>query len=159
MPGVGKSAVGALLAKAASRDFLDTDVYIQAQQARRLQDIIDLDGIEVFCAIEERAVLSLACRSCVIATGGSVVYSEAAVRHLKSAGVLVHLDLDLALLEKRLTDLNSRGVVMPRGQTLAALFAERQPLYRRCADLTIDCAGRTHEQVVAEITEALGLRA
>ncbi len=155
MPGAGKSTVGVLLAKALSRDFLDTDVYIQAKQGRTLQEIIDQDGMPAFCRIEERRVLSLKCRTSVIATGGSVVYSPAAMARLQASGIIIHLDLDLAALEKRLTDLSSRGVVMGPGQTLPQLFAEREPLYRKYADLTIDCAGFTHEEIVGMIVRRL----
>ena len=69
MPAVGKSTIGVLLAKAISRDFIDTDVYIQAREGRSLQEIIDREGLEEFCRIEERHVLSLACRGKVMATG------------------------------------------------------------------------------------------
>jgi len=155
MPGAGKSTVGVLLAKALSRDFLDTDVYIQAKQGRTLQEIIDQDGLPAFCRIEERHVRSLKCRTSVIATGGSVVYSPAAMARLQASGIIIHLDLDLAALGKRLTDLSSRGVVMAPEQTLPQLFAEREPLYRKYADLTIDCAGCTHEEIVAMVVRRL----
>ncbi len=157
MPGVGKSTVGVLLAKALSRDFLDTDVFIQSREGRNLQEILDREGIEAFCRLEERYILSLACRSSVIATGGSVVYSSAAMQYLSVSGVVVHLDLDLAALERRLENLSSRGVVMTPGQSLAQLFAERQPLYRKYARHSISCAGRSHEGVVREIMRVLRL--
>ena len=157
MPGVGKSTVGVLLAKATSRAFLDTDVYIQAKEGRSLQQIIDQEGRGNFCRTEEQHVLSLNCRSTVIATGGSVVYYAQAMRHLSSSGIIIHLDLNLSALESRLTNLDSRGVVMAPGQTLSQLFAERQPLYQKYSNLTVNCAGRTHEQVVAEITRRSGV--
>ncbi len=157
MPGVGKSTVGVLLAKVLSRDFLDTDVFIQSREGRSLQEILDGEGIEAFCRLEERYILSLACRSSVIATGGSVVYHSAAMRHLSASGVVVHLDLDLPALERRLENLSSRGVVMAPGQTLAQLFAERQPLYRKHARYSISCADRNHEGVVREIMTVLRL--
>jgi shikimate kinase len=147
MPGAGKHRQGTAGYKALSRDFLDTDVYIQAKQGRTLQEIIDRDGLSAFCRIEERYVRSLKCRTSVIATGGSVVYSPAAMARLQVSGIIIHLDLDLAALEKRLTDLSSRGVVMGPAQTLPELFAEREPLNRKYADLTIDC-GCTHEEIV-----------
>ena len=156
MPGVGKSTVGVLLAKVTSRSFVDTDVLIQAKEGRRLQEIIDTDGTAAFRTIEERDILSLKCHGYVIATGGSVVYSDRAMRHLKSSGAAVHLYLPFPVLEKRITDLDSRGIVIERDQTLKDLFDERQPLYERYADATVDCTGLTHEQVVAAMVKALG---
>jgi shikimate kinase len=151
MPGVGKSTVGVLLAKALSRDFLDTDVYIQAKEGRTLQEIIDQEGLRTFCQIEERHVRSLKFRSSIIATGGSVVYHPSAMARLRSLGVVIHLELAPGPLKKRLTNLPTRGVVMAPGQSLDQLFDERLPLYRKYSHLTIDCAGRSHEEIVAEI--------
>jgi shikimate kinase len=155
MPGVGKSTVGVLLAKALSRDFLDTDVYIQAKEGRTLQEIIDQKGLRTFCQIEERHVRSLKFRSSIIATGGSVVYHPSAMARLRSLGIIIHLELALAPLKKRPTNLPTRGVVMPPGQSLDQLFDERLPLYRKYSHLTIDCAGHTHEEIVAEIIRRL----
>jgi len=154
MPGVGKSTVGVLLAKTTSRPFIDTDVQIQAEEGKRLQEILDAAGTAEFRRIEEQYMLSLDCRGHVIATGGSVVYSTPAMDHLKRSGVVIHLDLPLVLIEQRLTNLDSRGVVMERNQTLADLFEERLPLYERWADVTVDCQGLTHEQVVDTIVAA-----
>ena len=155
MPGVGKSTVGVLLAKALSRDFLDTDVHLQAREGRTLQEIINQEGVGAFCQIEERHVRSLKFRSSIIATGGSVVYYPAAMARLRSSGIVIHLDLALAPLKKRLTNLPTRGVVMAPGQRFDQLFDERLPLYRKYAHLTIDCARRSHEEIVAEIIRRL----
>jgi len=155
MPGVGKSTVGVLLAKATSRSFADTDVQIQVGEGRRLQALIDTAGVAAFRALEERYVLRLALRGYVIATGGSVVYSERAMAHLSAAGVVVYLELAFPLLMQRITDLDSRGIVIEQGQSMQGLFQERRPLYRKYAALTIDCASKRADQVVYEIVAAL----
>jgi shikimate kinase len=156
MPGVGKSTVGVLLAKALGRYFLDTDVLIQAAQGWSLQEIIDRDGLAAFCKIEEEYVLSIDLTNAVIATGGSVVYSAKAMRHLAVHGIIVHLDLPVDGIEQRIRDLCTRGVVMERGQTIRSLYDQRQPLYRQYAHLTIDCTSKNHEQVVTKISQCLG---
>jgi shikimate kinase len=155
MPGVGKSTVGVLLAKSLSRSFIDTDVYIQACEGRRLQDIIDTDGLAAFRDIEARHILALNCRGHVIATGGSVVYSDRAMRRLQASGILVFLTLPLPLLIARITNLDSRGVVIEPGQTFASLFEERQPLYAHYADIIVECIGLNHEQIVVRVEAAL----
>ncbi len=155
MAGAGKSTVGVLLAKAMSRAFIDTDLVIQAAEGRRLQDILDGEGVEAFRRIEEKHLLALCAQGAVIATGGSVVYSAAAMAHLKAAGAVVHLYLPAEVLEARVTNLDSRGVVMAPGQTFAEVYRERRPLYERWADITIDCTGLRHEDVVQRIGAAL----
>jgi shikimate kinase len=155
MPGAGKSTVGVLLAKALSLAFVDTDVVIQAREGRRLQEILDAEGVEAFRRLEERHVLEVRCEGHVIATGGSVVYSDAAMRHLQANGWVVFLEAPGALLAARLDNLSVRGVARAAGQSLESLLAEREPLYRKYADVTLACEGLTHEGVVAAVIGSL----
>jgi len=147
--------VGVLLAKALGRYFLDTDVFIQAIQDRSLQEMIDSEGLAAFCKIEEDYVLCIDLTNAVVATGGSVVYSERAMEHLAAHGVIVHLDLPVDKIEQRIENLYTRGVVMEHGQTIRSLYNQRQSLYRQYAQLTIDSTDKNHDQVVTEIVEKL----
>jgi shikimate kinase len=156
MPGSGKSTVGVLLAKRLSRHFIDTDVYVQAQEGRSLHDILNDRSPQAFREIEERYVLSLNCSGHVIATGGSVIYGAAAMSWLRAHGTVIYLDVPLAELERRLTDVATRGIVRRPGQSLADLLAERDPLYRRFADLVVQCGTQNHEEVVQAILDRLG---
>ena len=155
MPGVGKSTVGVLLAKRLNFSFLDTDIYIQTREGKSLQELIQTHGSEGFCDIEERCILSLNVTSHVIAPGGSVVYRPKAMEHLGTNGVIIHLDLKLDRLKKRLDDIDARGVVIAPGQKLEDLYAQRYPLYRKYADARIVTDGLTPEQVVGKIEEQL----
>ena len=155
MPGAGKSTLGVLLAKALGYDFVDTDVTMQAHEGRLLQQILDDHGADGFCELEARAMLALAVSRTVIATGGSVVYSDAAMQHLKSIGTVVYLQLALTELLIRLDNLDVRGVVMRHGQTFADLYAERVSLYEHYADVTVSCDGDNHDHVVALIVAEL----
>ena len=158
MPGAGKSVLGERLARRTNRVFLDTDALLRASQGGSLQEIIEAHGIDGFRRIEERCVLDLDCARCVIATGGSVVYSEAAMRHLGRIAVRVYLDVSLEELARRLGDLDARGVLRAPGQDLRGLLDERRPLYERWADVRVACDGRAHEDVVESIVRALAAR-
>jgi shikimate kinase len=155
MPGSGKSTVGVILAKLTGRDFVDTDVLIQTQKGRALQDIVDRDGYVALRTIEGKALLALDCRNHVIATGGSAVYCHAAMTHLKSGGIAVFLNVDLQTLEERVHNYETRGLAKHPDQSMTDLFAERSALYQRYADITIDCVGLSHEEVCAKIIEGL----
>jgi len=156
MPGSGKSTVGVILAKKTSRDFVDSDLLIQTSQKRHLQDIVDNDGYAALRNIEERVLLDLRVRSHVIATGGSAVYSDQAMAHLKSDGLVIFLDVDLATLELRIPDFSTRGLAKRPDQSLSELFDERFGLYAKHADVTIKCGRLTHEDVCAKILEQTG---
>lgn len=155
MPGSGKSTVGVILAKLIGWDFVDTDVLIQKEQGRSLQDIVDKDGYQKLREIEEKTILKLECGNCVIATGGSAVYSQAAMERLKSNGITIFLNVDLQTLFARVRDFDTRGLAKRPDQGVADLFSERHALYRRYANVTIDCEGITHEEVCAKIMEKL----
>jgi shikimate kinase len=152
MCGVGKSTVGIILAKLVGYDFVDTDVVIQARERKTLQYIIDEEGTGDFADIEERHILQLDVWRTVIATGGSAVYSKYAMKHLAENAVIVHLDLDIETIEKRVTDIYTRGVVMEDNENLRSLYAKRQPLYEKYAQFRIDCGDKTQQQIAEEIT-------
>ncbi|MDR0478025.1 MAG: shikimate kinase [Desulfobulbaceae bacterium] len=155
MPGAGKSTVGPLLARRTGRLFLDCDALLTERQGRGLQEIVDADGYLGLRAIEERLLMEISARHHVIATGGSAVYSDKAMRHLKTLGYVVWLRLCLDELRRRIGDFAARGLVKRPEQTLADLYAERQPLYQRHADMMVDCAGLNPDEVVENIVRAL----
>jgi shikimate kinase len=155
MPGAGKSTIGIILAKLTSLDFIDTDVLIQTSQGRSLQKIVDSDGHLALRAIEEQTLLNLRCRNHVIATGGSAVYSEAAMKSLSSGGVIVFLHADLQTLESRVRNFSSRGLAKTPGQSFEDLYRERLPLYEKFADITVASCGSSHEEICATIIEKI----
>lgn len=158
MPASGKSTAGVLLAKAIGYGFIDTDLLIQNRERALLCDIIREKGSEEFLRIEEEVNAELWAEHCVISTGGSVIYGEKAMAHLKELGVVVYLRLGEPALEKRLKNIFRRGVVMRTpGETVAQLYAERVPLYEKYADITVDCENHTVEETVQAIAEAVSL--
>lgn len=151
MPGAGKSTLGVILAKTMKMPFIDTDILIQQREDRTLQDIINMDGIKEFLEVEKKAILEIRAEGHVIATGGSVVYSQAAMEHLKENGIIVYLKLEYEEIEQRVRNIKTRGIAMEKNQSLYHLFKERAPLYQRYADMTIDCSGKNDETLIDEL--------
>lgn len=151
MPGSGKSTCGVVAAKMLLKNFFDTDLLIQNLENASLQDIINNKGNDYFEQAEESAILSLDIQGAVIATGGSVVYSDKAMAHLRALGRIIYLHLDYDNMCKRISNLSSRGVLMKNGQTLRDMYDERLPLYRRWADAVIDCNENTVEDTARQI--------
>lgn len=155
MPGAGKSTIGVVLAKVLGYQFLDSDLLIQKQEKRRLSEIIEEEGYIGFQEVENRVNASIEADKTVIATGGSVVYCEEAMEHLKSIGTVVYLKLSLNALSKRLGNLKGRGVLLREGQTLTDLYDERTPLYEKYADIVIDEEGKDLEASLELLLETL----
>lgn len=155
MPGAGKSTVGVLLAKALGLDFIDTDLIIQRAEGRTLQNIIDTDGLERFIETEERIVAAADAESCVIATGGSVIFGERAMSNLRRLGRIVYLRASFGTVASRISNISTRGVAMNPGQELRSVYDERCPLYEKYADITVDVDGGSVEASVGEVIEAL----
>ncbi len=155
MSGAGKSTLGVLLAKAIGKDFTDTDIVIQQKEGRLLQDIIDSEGIEYFMQVEEDVVSSLAFKNSVIATGGSVVYSDKIMQSLKKDAVSVYLYVPYEELAARVKNISTRGIVMRKGSTYKDVYNERLPLYEKYADITVNCSEMDIEQCVYEIVKQL----
>lgn len=155
MPGVGKSTLGVVLAKVLGYQFLDADLLIQKEEKRRLWQIIEQEGVEGFKAIENRVNASIETESTVIATGGSVVYCEEAMEHLKSIGKVVYLELSLQALSKRLGNLKGRGVLLKEGQTLQDLYEERVPLYEKYADIVVSEEGKDLEASLQSLLDRI----
>ena len=91
----------------------------------------------------------------VVATGGSVVYGEEAMAHLKKIATVIYLRLSYEELEKRLGNLKNRGVVLREGQTLKDLYEERIKLYEKYADLIVDEENKGIEETLQAIVKVL----
>ena len=148
MPGAGKSTVGVVLAKNLGMSFVDSDLLIQEQKGKKLSELIEEHGKEGFLQIEEEVNASIRVQNTIIATGGSAVYSEKAMKHLKEIATVIYLELSEPAIEDRLGDLAKRGVVLPDGFTLQDLYNERVPLYKKYADIVIQCDNISIRRVV-----------
>ena len=158
MPGAGKSTIGVLLAKEMGLGFVDTDLSIQIREGRTLQEILDGSDYLNLRHIEEEVLLEHDCRGEVIATGGSAVYSEAGMVHLKRFGPVVYLDVPVEVLRRRIHNYDTRGIARRPNQSFAELFDERTALYRRHADVTVTCIDHLPGEVVDDIVATLGAR-
>ena len=155
MPGAGKSTLGVILAKTLGRNFIDTDIVAQETTGRLLQEIIDEKGTDAFLKTEEKTILSLHRYDAVIATGGSVVFSEKAMEHLRKDGVVIYLDISFEEMVRRLNNITTRGIVLVAGQSLREMYDQRFPLYEKYADITIDCSDGDFEKCIGNVTNEL----
>lgn len=156
MPSCGKSVTGVVLAKTLKMKFIDTDLLIQEAAGKGLQNIISEDGIDAFKKLEEKILKELNVENAVISTGGSAIYYDEAMKHLKENGVAVYIKANLKTIKSRLRNIKTRGVAMGKGQTLDDLYKQRVPLYEKYADITVITNNKRHmEDTVADIMAQL----
>ena len=143
MPGVGKSCMGKYLAKKLKMRQIDGDKLIIQSTGKKLQEIIDTEGLDAFMEIERNVLLSIKDDNAIIAPGGSAIYYEDVMEHFKSIGKVVYLYAGIPVITERLGDFSQRGVVLKNGSTIKDMFNERIPLLEKYADLKINCNGNS----------------
>lgn len=155
MPGAGKSTLGVQLAKRLVKTFVDTDLLIQAEVGMSLQDYLDRHGYLALRAVEENVLLSHDFHNSVVATGGSAVYSDRAMQHLKQFGPCVYLYISFDTMLKRITNKESRGLACAPGTSLEQLYRERLELYEKYEDIVMDGNSLTQDQAMERIVAQL----
>ena len=154
MPGCGKSCMGRAVAGKLKMKLIDSDRLIERRYGKKLQELIDELGNDEFRRIEEETLLSIQGDNLIISTGGSAVYSDAGMRHLKDLGKVFYLFCSCETVKKRICDFSKRGIVLKSGQTIDDLFEERAPLYKKYADVTILCDGDAYPQYQSAVIRA-----
>ncbi len=155
MPGAGKSTVGIILAKNLSFGFIDTDVLIQINQQKSLQQILDESDHLNLRGIEQNEIMKLNIRNHVIATGGSAAYSTNAMSHLLNISKVIFLEVSFEEIDSRIHNFKTRGIAKSKNQTFRDLYDERQSLYKKYAEITIDCNRIDQEEIAMSIAESI----
>ncbi len=156
MPASGKSTLGVILARRLGYGYLDTDSFISQREKCTLQTIIDTKGLDAFLEIESSVGSEIVCDRVIIATGGSMVLSEAAMDNLKNLGTVIYINVPLQELKRRLKDYSDRGIAMKNGETIEDIFNIRSPYYEKYADIVVDYKdGNSLEETVEDIIKAI----
>ena len=152
MAGCGKTTIGRLFAKKHRVGFIDTDHLIEKKLNKSLQDIKDEKGYMYLREIEQEIVLEIDASIQIISTGGSVIYSEQAITHLKQISSVVFIDTPYELIKKRIGDASDRGFSVPDGFSVKDAFDERMPMYQKHQDFTVDGA-KSEDYIIKSIEQ------
>ncbi|QWV93536.1 shikimate kinase [Geomonas oryzisoli] len=158
MPGSGKSAIGRVIATRLGWDFIDTDHCIEKRFGKKLQAVVDQVGAEEFARIEEETVLALPAEGpMVISTGGSVVYSDAAMSHLAAISTVVFLDVPIQRLHGRIARAAPRGIVGMGAGGLEELYQNRFELYHKYAHSIVLLHGENLQEAATRVITQCGV--
>jgi shikimate kinase len=153
----GKTTSARLLAERCGWGWCDMDELLESRSGRSIRRIFVEDGEAGFRA-REAIILEELCQGQpqVVATGGGVVLAPANRELLRRAGFVVWLRADASTIWERMqadpTTAERRPALGVGGLAeVEQLLRRREPLYRECATLTVDTAGRSPEEVAADI--------
>ena len=133
MSGVGKTAIGQRLSLALGYHFIDTDKVIAEVLKTDLPGFIQQYGDKALLEKEEEVVAGLIFPlNTVVATGGSVVYSEKAMENLRQQSYVIYLQDSFENITRR-TSLKNRGIISPYSSRFEDIYLERIPLYEQYA--------------------------
>ena len=124
-------------------------------KGKKLHEIIDEVGVEGFKKIEEEILLTINEDNIILATGGSAVYYERAMKHFKEIGTVIYLYVSFETMLERIGDYSKRGIAMRPGQTIRDLYDERIKLYEKYADITVNCDGTAYTKYRSEVINAI----
>jgi shikimate kinase len=156
MMGTGKSVVGKALEQKTGLPRFDTDEIIFSKLKVPIKEIFSTHGDEYFRNLETETLRLMSLEEpAIIVTGGGIVLRAENVDLLRQLATVVWLDTDETTLRARIHNLRDRPLLQTAnpGASLSELLAAREPLYRRAADLRVDVAQRSPEDIAELILE------
>ena len=142
MAGAGKSSIGKKLAKHLEFHFVDSDLLIEEKYGKSLQDILNQNGNKKFKEIEENSLLSVEFNQIVLATGGSAVFCNSAMKHIKENSTVIYLEVTYEDISARISNFSERGLIKRPDQTIQEAYKEREGLYQHFADHIVQNNGK-----------------
>ena len=154
--GSGKTSIGALIAKALAKEFVDTDQEIEASTGVDISYIFDVEGESGFRKREEALVASMTQKkNIVLATGGGAIESEKNRRCLASNGFVVYLETTIDSQVLRAKPSRKRPLlenVEPK-KKLQELMQKRKGLYESIADTIVNTEGHNSHSLAKQVIE------
>ena len=161
----GKSTHGRAFARAEGWDFLDTDEVLCDMYNRRhrsrwsVREIFNAVGEDGFRRLEEEVmdVLLALEGDRVVAMGGRMPVNENIQAKMSQLGLVVYLKLPPEVLFERVRRGGLPSFIDPARplESFTELYRQREPYYRRCADLVVELEDEPTEQAAAVIGQRI----
>ncbi|MFC0251486.1 bifunctional shikimate kinase/3-dehydroquinate synthase AroKB [Massilia consociata] len=156
--GAGKTTIGRQLARRLGKRFVDSDHEIEARTGASIPWIFEIEGEASFRRREAEMIRELTAQDgLVLATGGGAVLDPASRALLAERGTVIYLRAAIGSILQRTSHDKNRPLLQtadPRAK-LEALLAQRDPLYREIADLTVDTGRPNVQSMVQTILDQL----
>ncbi len=158
----GKTTAGRRLAERMGRPFYDTDELVERQIERTIPQIVAEQGWQAFREAETAVIRGLSgVDQSVIALGGGAILDARNIESLKRKGIFVWLfaapETIAARMEKDVATGAERPSLSDKSSIgeMNVIMTEREPLYKRLADLAVDTTRIGADRVVEVIRNGL----
>jgi shikimate kinase len=156
--GAGKTTIGKLLAKHLGKNFYDTDHEIEKRTGVKVSTIFELEGEAGFRKRETAVIQELSqLRNIIMATGGGAILAEENRELLKNHGTVIYLRANVNELWHRMRNDKHRPLLqnVDIRAKLEQLYAERNPLYTRTANMIFDTGNQPVASILNQIEKTL----
>ena len=155
MPSAGKSYFGKRLAPRLSLEFVDIDTLLETVFGKPIQTLLDDMGEKRYLEVESEMLINgTSGRSdLLISPGGSVVYMEDTMRHVREISTVVYLMAPFETIRERIERLPPRAIIGLGEKSLQELYNERHPRYQAVADFVVELGAKTDDEVLQEIAD------
>lgn len=151
--GTGKTTIGRAVAQRLGFELLDSDHEIERLTGKTIPQIFEEQGEEAFRALERDFIeKGHPSERCVVACGGGLVVQPGMLALLQRKGVVVCLHASLETILKRTQGSRHRPLlnVDDPMERMRALYAKREPIYRRSGTLILT-DGRPLNDIVSHV--------
>jgi len=157
--GVGKTAVGKVLAEKLGRKFVELDSLIEQRVGKSIPDIFQQDGEMAFRELELEVTKEVSKdRNLVIACGGGIVLNKINIDRLRQQSRIVYLTASPKVILKRVAGEEGQRPLLEvdsRALNIRGLLDFRKPFYERAADIVIDTSKLDIDSVAEQIISKL----
>ena len=155
MRGSGKTTVGKLLSERLLMPFYDLDSIMAAKEGMPIAEVVAKKGWDYFRDKESEITEAISGpANAIISTGGGVILREKNIIALQKHGKFVYLKTSIDMMIKRIGEGSGRPPLTAQ-QTVTdeikQVLFEREPLYQKIANITVETDTKTIQEVVNEI--------
>ncbi len=158
--GTGKTTVAKIVADRLGWQWVDVDDQIEQAEGTTIAAIFAEKGEAAFRDLEEQVVAEICLQEKrIVALGGGAVLRDSTRQRLHEAGPVVWLTASAEVLARRIAGDATTSQRRPDLTKLSPLdeirhlLAEREPLYRECATVTVNTEAHSPEEIAEEIVE------
>lgn len=156
--GSGKSTIAKLLSKETSRELVEMDETIEAEENMTINEIFEKYGETYFRDLESQLIERIAQKGgAVVSCGGGAVLREENISNMKKNGLVVYLSATPQTIYERVRHSTNRPLLNGNMNVeyIQELMEKRLPMYENATDVVVDVNKKEKTEILEEIVSLL----